>query len=730
MKFNLSILLFFISILIGQQNQFAGSEACSSCHPDQYDSWKKSTHGNAGGTPNKERILAPFDGQKIELKNGWFIPFKENNRYYFRSQENGFPEKKYEVFGVVGGGHLYGGGTQSYFGLFPDGTMRLLPFDYNPERKIWFFESNNLSGWLPASKNISPRQMSEWPPNRALGTLEEKQNCQQCHGSQIITRFELSKGKYETSFTDLSINCESCHGPAKEHLEIMKFGKTIIKGYTGIKSLTTLNKEESVNLCAQCHALKDVIRPGYLPGMDFENYFSIKFSMLGDNPYHPDGRVKAFGYQQNHIFSDCYLNGSMTCIDCHNPHSNSYQDINRDPLVGRFDNGQCTSCHASIAENISNHTFHNTNSIGSQCTSCHMPFQQHQAVGNQIKFARADHTISIPRPDIDKKLGITNACSQCHAELSNNEISNQIKSWYGKLKPLHPLESALLSFNDGNHSNSDMIKLIGNNQDPTPQVFAGLAAAFMSDNANQDSKLYINQLMNLSNNKDLDIKSLALAYLDILAPGNPLLSTFTIDILSKSGKDQSKIRTRWSIALAYKAQDLSNKGLYYDGIALYKKALTIWPKNDRARRGLASIYLSINDIENAITIYGEIIKSNQLDWQAWASLANAQAINEQNDIALEAYMRSLEINTYNSSAHLGIGNILYKVKKYVLAEKHLIKSIELDQSMTDAYIYLAAIQIKRQDFKMATSYLNQGLILKPNHEIGNMMKDELDKLDE
>ena len=117
----------------------------------------------------------------------------------------------------------------------------------------------------------------------------------------------------------------------------MKFGKTIIKGYTGIKSLTTLNKEESVNLCAQCHALKDLIRPGYLPGMDFENYFSIKFSMLGDNPYHPDGRVKAFGYQQNHIFSDCYLNGSMTCIDCHNPHSNSYQDINRDPLVGRFD---------------------------------------------------------------------------------------------------------------------------------------------------------------------------------------------------------------------------------------------------------------------------------------------------------------------------------------------------------------------------------------------------------
>ena len=365
-----------------------------------------------------------------------------------------------------------------------------------------------------------------------------------------------------------------------------------------------------------------------------------------------------------------------------------------------------------------------------QCTSCHMPFQQHRAVGNEIRFVRADHTISIPRPDLDKTLGITNACSQCHDELSNNQISNQIKSWYGKLKPLHPLESALFSYIDKNDSNSDMIKLIGSNQDPYPQVFAGLAAAFMSDNVMQDSKLYINRLMNLSNNKDLDIKSLALAYLDMMGSTTPLLSTFTIDILSKSGKDQSKIRTRWSIALAYKAQDLSNKGLYYDGIELYKKALTIWPKNNRARRGLASTYLLINDIENAIIVYGEIIKSNKLDWQAWVSLANAQAINEQNEIALEAYMRSLEINTYNSSAHLGIGNVLYKMKNYVLAEKHLIKSIELDQSMTDSYIYLAAIQIQRQDFKRATSYLNRGLILKPDHEIGKMMKDELNKLDE
>ena len=82
----------------------------------------------------------------------------------------------------------------------------------------------------------------------------------------------------------------------------MQYEEPIIEGYTGIKSLKTLSKQESVEVCAQCHALKDMLRPGYMPGEDFQDYFSTKFAMLGGNPYYPDGRVKAFGYQQNHVF--------------------------------------------------------------------------------------------------------------------------------------------------------------------------------------------------------------------------------------------------------------------------------------------------------------------------------------------------------------------------------------------------------------------------------------------
>jgi predicted CXXCH cytochrome family protein len=724
---SLSVALVLVNIINADQDQFIGSKACQNCHPDQFSTWQQSTHGNAGGKPNKRRVLAPFDGTRINLENGWFIPYSENGRFFFRAQENSFPERKYEVIGVVGGGHIYGGGTQTYFGLFPDGTMRLLPFDYQPSSNTWFFETNDQSGWVPVSKALSFRKSSEWPPSRTLGVMAEKQNCQQCHGSQIRTAFSSDKGKYISSYTDLSINCESCHGPGKEHANLMQYGKSIIQGYTGIKSLKTLSKQESVEVCAQCHALKDMIKPGYSPGKDFQDYFSTKFAMLGGNPFYPDGRIKAFGYQQNHVFSDCFINGSMTCVDCHNPHSNEYQDVNRIPLKGKFDNGQCTSCHMAKASNIVEHTFHKQESEGSLCTSCHMPFTQHKAVGKTIKFARADHTISIPRPLVDQALNINNACQQCHAEMSLVEVSKQMSEWYGELKPLHPLETALMKFND-NSTSEGLVGLLGSNSDPSPQVFAGLSKAFMFNQPKETSEI-INKLKHLCSNSDVDIKGLALAYLYLLKDEDESLNSFVIKSLAASGKDQTKIRTRWSTALSYRAEDQVKKGRLMPGINLYEKAVKIWPRNVKAKKGLAESYILIGDFSKAIQTFGEIIQANEMDWQGWAGLGNTQTRLKQLDLAVEAYMRSLEINVYNPRAHLGIGNVLFKLKKNTLAEMHLQKAIDLDPSLSEAYIYLAATKIRLQDYKMAATILDRGLILNPQDEAGTMMKVELNKIE-
>jgi len=43
-------------------NDFLGSEACASCHRQQYDLWNRGTHGKAGGQPSPTTVIARFDG--------------------------------------------------------------------------------------------------------------------------------------------------------------------------------------------------------------------------------------------------------------------------------------------------------------------------------------------------------------------------------------------------------------------------------------------------------------------------------------------------------------------------------------------------------------------------------------------------------------------------------------------------------------------------------------------
>ena len=143
--------------------------------------------------------------------------------------------------------------------------------------------------------------------------------------------------------------------------------------------------------------------------------------------------------------------------------------------------------------------------------------------------------------------------------------------------------------------------------------------------------------------------------------------------------------------------------------------------------GLAEAYLTIDDINKAVQIYGEIIQADPNDWQGWARLGYAQGRNGQKDFALEAYMRSLEINTYNPTAHLGIGHLLFQLNKDILAANHLTKAVELDPSLTEGYIYLAGIKIRQEKLKEASIILNRGLILNPDHQIGKMMQSDIDK---
>ena len=102
--------------------------------------------------------------------------------------------------------------------------------------------------------------------------------------------------------------------------------------------------------------------------------------------------------------------------------------LHYDPIPGRFDDRQCTSCHASKAQQPAKHTHHLAGSVGSRCTSCHMPYIQEPETTDPrtgralVRYARSDHSIAIPRPHADSALGVMTACASCHPNRTTKQL--------------------------------------------------------------------------------------------------------------------------------------------------------------------------------------------------------------------------------------------------------------------------------------------------------------------
>src|SRR5262245_27984699 len=181
-------------------DDIVGSEACRRCHARQYELWESSTHGKAGGRRGEVSVIAKFDGQPLRFSDAVVTPTTNAaGQYVFWIDEPGEPRSEVRVDAVVGGGHMFGGGTQSFFTRFADGTYRFLPFDFIRRENLWFVQLQRDMTWSPITPQLSLHgDLANWPPRRVLGTTSELSNCQNCHGSQITLQYSTNIHAYET----------------------------------------------------------------------------------------------------------------------------------------------------------------------------------------------------------------------------------------------------------------------------------------------------------------------------------------------------------------------------------------------------------------------------------------------------------------------------------------------------------------------------------------------------
>ncbi len=677
-------------------DDFAGSGACAGCHEGQYRSWSMSTHGRAGGEATARSVIAPFDGAPLVLLDATVTPQLDSlGGYQFRVRWQGGGEEVIPVDGVIGGGHLLGGGTQGFVSHRPDGTVRFLPFDYSRQLGAWFCNTGTRAdrGWIPMDERLALADCGDWPPVRILGTHSRFANCQSCHGSQIAARQDPGQG-VSTQWTSLDINCESCHGPARRHVSLMQAGGPDASALLdiGLPSRVVDHVDASLNTCFQCHALKDVVREGYLPGRSLTDHYALKLPILGDDPYTSDGRVRTFAYQGTHLSSSCYVDGAMTCISCHEPHGLGYWDVNRVRLDDERDDRQCTSCHASKRAQPEEHTRHPPGSEGSVCVACHMPYLQHPEVGDAVPFARSDHTIPIPRPSVDARLGIVSACRTCHEDRSEIRLQGDVERWWGQLKPLDPVSSALLAVTDQMGEDLAARMLLRPEVPGVMARFQGLAR-FLDGWVETGEELGAEataRVTALAASDDPDLRALALAVLHVAGPVGSALGTGTrLDVSAAVREESEAVRRRWVMILGFLSDEAAAAGRAGDAQALLRRAQMVLPGDPGVMMSLGLQHYRAGDPASAIEAFGESLAADPNQPLAHINRGISYAALGDAAAAEDAYAAALALNPGDALAHFNLGNLRLRSGNRIAAIQSYERALALAPELARAHLNVA-----------------------------------------
>lgn len=711
-------------------DEFVGTERCAGCHRAQAEAWTASTHARAGGPPARVHPIASFDGTPFRFADAEVVPRSSGAAFSFIVRQPGAGDRVFSVDAVVGGGHLEGGGTQGFLSRHADGTLRFLPFDYSRQKATWFCNTigRGNRGWVPVTPALAITDCVDWPPTRVIGDEPRFSNCQSCHGSQVRLVLDTAARSYRTSMQSLTINCESCHGPGATHVARVRDADAVGRGDLAMQPLATRAKDQSLDTCWQCHTLKDQLRTGYASGASLADYYSIRLPQLGEEPFLPDGRVRTFAYQEGHLYSACYRDGGMTCTSCHDPHSQRYRDVTGSPLPGRFDDRQCTSCHASKADSVSRHTKHDAASPGSRCTACHMPYLQQPELGAAIPYARSDHSIAIPRPAADSALGIVGACSGCHADRAVSALEQTVRTWYGALKPVPDAVLALARAREGVPRGAVGRLLLNADERHTQALFAGMAW-FLEHHLTLDmaglERDVIGRLERLTRHADDDVAAMALASLHIARGTEARTRRFLIASLDSLGARESRVRARWGVVVGFIADRARATGNASSAVVLYRRAREADPRNARVPLNLG---ITLTEAGEPAAASASHYESLALDPAQPLTLVNLGiALAARNDLAgaTAAYRRAIALNPREPLAYFNLAAVQAGQAQAESALVNFVRAAELDPSLAPANFYAARLWLDLGNPAEALRQIETGLRYDPSAAEAVQMRNQL-----
>lgn len=426
----------------GETATYVGREECARCHEEEMKLWAGSDHDRAMDLATPETVLGNFDNQEFTHQKDGEDGFRGVTSKLFRRDDEFFvttdgPTGEMETYPIK---YVFGvRPLQQYLIEFPDGRVQCLPITWDTENERWYH--------LYPDEDIPAGDVLHW-----TGPLQNwNYMCAECHSTNLLKNFNLKDNTYKTTWSEIDVSCETCHGPGSLHVKLAD-SKGIFPdrryGY-GLPRLKDPDSRVEVEMCAPCHSRRRVVYPNFRdnrplpdgPGQKFLDYYVPE--LLDGNLYHADGQILEEDYVYgSFIQSKMYAKG-VRCTDCHDPHTARLKTTDPSaPWDTPPDNRLCTDCHmgthpAGEYDTQAHHHHPDSSQPGTLCVECHMPETTYMGVD-----PRRDHSMRSPRPDLTRWLGIPNACTGCHHDESKGETpewaEQKLTEWYGERKgPTH-----------------------------------------------------------------------------------------------------------------------------------------------------------------------------------------------------------------------------------------------------------------------------------------------------
>ena len=376
---------------IDTPRNWVGRESCASCHQQQVELFTGSHHDKAMDLATDATVLADFDDQTLEHFGLTSRMFRDGDKFMVHTEGPDGEMQDFEVKYTFGVEPL-----QQYMVELEQGRVQVLRLSWDTHREKWFY--------LPppdVDSKLDPSDPLHWTGI----TQNWNTSCAFCHSTNLQKNFDLATNTFNTTWSEIDVSCEACHGPASLHNELMaNAGIFPDRNHgTGLINLKTKNNLHQIQTCAPCHSRRTAIDETWKPGCNFDDYFALQ--PLTEPFYFADGQIREEDYVHGSFIQSKMYHAGIKCSDCHDPHSLKLK---------HHGNNVCTSCHQHPAgkyDSIAHH-HHQPGTEGARCVSCHMPSTTYMVVD-----ARRDHSFRVPRPDLSQLNGTPNACTKCHLEL-------------------------------------------------------------------------------------------------------------------------------------------------------------------------------------------------------------------------------------------------------------------------------------------------------------------------